>query len=110
LDIQAPRLLLGFLTFKHPATCIIFGYKYTPRKINELIFHFSDNLLKRAQLNYDDEIFLDLLQVREPRSVISDLAPFRIVLARDSLRISGHVDTYPNNKKHFYPLGTLYDG
>ena len=89
---------------------IIFGYKCTPGKINELICHFSDNLLKRAQLNYDDENFLDLRQVREPWSVVSDLAPFRIVLARDSLRISGHVDTYPNNKKQFYPLGDLYDG
>lgn len=97
-----------FWTFKRPAPCIIFGYKYTPRKINELICHFSDNLLKRAQLNYDDENFLDLRQVSEPLSVISDLAPFRIVLARDSLRISSHVDTYPNKK--IYPFCTLYDG
>ena len=89
---------------------IIFGYKCTSEKINELICHFSDNLLKRAQLNCNDANFLDLRQVREPLSVISDLAPFRIVLGRESLRISGHIDTYPNNKNEFYPLGDLYEG
>jgi hypothetical protein len=89
---------------------IIFGYKCTPEQINELICHFSNDLSERVQLNYDDGNFLDLLQVREPLSAISDLAPFRIALARDSLRISGHSDTYPNNKNQFYPLGTLYKG
>jgi Protein of unknown function (DUF2971) len=89
---------------------IIFGYKCTPRKINELLSHFSDNLRERVGLEHDDENFLDLRQVREPWSVISDLAPLRVILSRDACRISGHCDTYPENGNQFYPLGELNKG
>jgi len=89
---------------------IIFGYKCTPAKINEAISQFSDNLLKRALLPCNDENFLDLRQVREPWSVISDLAPLRVILNHDTYRVAGHLDTYPSNKNHFYPIGELYNG
>lgn len=89
---------------------IIFGYKCTPVQVNELLCHLSKNLLRRVQLNEYDNDFLDIRQVREPTSVISDFAPFRITLARDALRISGHYDTNRNNENQFYPLGQLYKG
>jgi hypothetical protein len=90
---------------------IVFGYNCKPDAINEVISWLSNNLLSRLKKSKDDYDYLDIRQVREPWSTISDMAPLRIIFEnRESLVMTGHKCTYEQNSKDFYPIGSLYAG
>lgn len=91
---------------------IIFGYKCKPEKINEVLSWLSNNLKERLKKEVIDHDFLDIRQVREPWSIISDMPPLRIIIFEkyESLIMTGHKCTYEQNSKDFYPIGSLYAG
>lgn len=90
---------------------IIFGYKCKPDKINEVLSWLSNDLIERLAKSDEDNNYLDIRQVREPWSSLSDFAPLRLAFEkREKLFIIGHICTYPQNNKQFYPLGSLYGG
>lgn len=87
---------------------IIFGYRCTADKINEVLSWLSSQLKQNLRLDVNDKNFLDIRKVREPFSVISDFGPYRISLDPQLLKINGYIDTVNSNA--FYALNELYSG
>jgi hypothetical protein len=90
---------------------IIFGYNCKPELINEVISWLSDNLLERTKNHKDAFDYLEIMQVREPFSTISDMHPHRIMFEkRELLSMTGWTDAYRHNNYKFYSIGSLYKG